>query len=234
MLNIARSGSHYALSARAGNTIANLDLRTCRALRALEELAGVRAEGVVESAYAFAGSKALPTKGSAVLPLSVNVYGPLSVADQCGDALAAASASLQLPFFLPPGYGGYFNPQMFRVGNEMQDQTHLVGLTEKDLRAKAISNKVEQILGSLYDTDAASSDAISEANLEQEALVTALTEYTPEPASMWLSRLADRYQDTNGPHCSSSARERTGRALRICKNDCEISSTYRGFLPLLP
>lgn len=182
MLSIARSGPHYSLSARAGNTIANLDLRTCRALRVLKELPGVRAEGVVESAYALGGSKPLPTKGSAILPLSVNVYGPLSVADQCGDALAAASASLQLPFFLPPGYGGYFNPQMFRVGNEMQDQTHLVGLTERDLRARAISNEVEQILGSLHDTDAASADAFSE--VDQETLITTMTEYISEPSSM--------------------------------------------------
>ncbi len=188
MFEIAPSGSHYSLSTRAGNTVAVLDLPTCWALRAIDKLAGITAAGVIEPAFALGGPKPLPTKGTADLPLSVNVYGPISVADRCGDALAAASASLQLPYFLPPGCGGYFNPQMFRLGKEMQDQTHLVGLTEKDRRAKAISDEVEHILGSLHDTDAGSLDAF-EANWDQGALITALTEYLPQPYFHWVARL---------------------------------------------
>ncbi|KAM7217733.1 P-loop containing nucleoside triphosphate hydrolase protein, partial [Rhypophila decipiens] len=67
---------------------------------------------------------------------------------QIGEVLSSASAFLQHPFYLEPSCSEYFNPQMFRAGAPMQDLTHLVGLTEKDLRAKAISDGVQHILES--------------------------------------------------------------------------------------
>lgn len=111
---------------------------------------GVKTTGVIELAAISAGAKEPQAKG--IVPLTINVYGPPSSAGHVGHALSAVSAFLQHPFFLEPSYKGYFNPQLFRVGSEMKDLTHLVGLKEEDLRAKTISNQVKDILGSLDDT----------------------------------------------------------------------------------
>lgn len=149
LLRVVRSGSHYALCTRASKIVAHLDLHTSRALGSLGSLADLKFAGLVESAAITQSRKEPQSKGA--MQLSVNVYGPFSSADQVGKALSAVSAFLQHPFFLEPGCNEYFNPQMFRTGNEMQNLTHLVGLTEKDLRAKAISDEVEHIFDSLND-----------------------------------------------------------------------------------
>lgn len=110
------------------------------------------------------------------MPLTINVSGPASDADAVGAALSTRSAFLQHPFFLEPGCRGYFNPQLFRFGNEMQDLTHLVGLNEKDLRAKAISDEVENVLASLEVTASVEDPTLRVGN-GLVALHTSLTEY---------------------------------------------------------
>jgi hypothetical protein len=136
-------------------------------------LPDVEAIGVIESATVASGPRALKKEG--IVPMSVNVYGPLSSADRVGNALSAVSAFLQHPFFLEPSCNAYFNPQVFRIGDEIQNLTHLVGLAEKDLRARTISEEVENILGSLDGT--ASSDALaSEVTFSLSCLVTPLKE----------------------------------------------------------
>ena len=110
------------------------------------------------------------------VPLSINVYGPLSSADQVGRVLSAASAFLQHPFFLEPDCKDYFNPQMFRASGQMQNLTHLVGLTEQDLRAKAISDGVQHILESLDEVGLFDCPDV-EVEWEPQALLTCLTEY---------------------------------------------------------
>ncbi|KAK3300617.1 SNF2 family N-terminal domain-containing protein [Chaetomium fimeti] len=113
-------------------------------------MVGVKATAVIEVAVAAAGPKELRTKG--IVPLTINVYGQPSKANDAGDALSTISAFLQHPFFLESSCKGYFNPQLFRVESQMQDLTYLVGLKERELRAKTISDQVEDILGSLDDT----------------------------------------------------------------------------------
>ncbi|KAH6624507.1 SNF2 family N-terminal domain-containing protein [Chaetomium sp. MPI-SDFR-AT-0129] len=118
---------------------------------------------------------ALPQE-KGIVPLSINVYGPLSSADQVGSVLSAASAFLQHPFFLEPGCKDYFNPQLFRTGNQMQNLTHLVGLTEKDLKAKAISDGIQHILDSL-DEIALFNGPENETSWEPQHLLTRLTKH---------------------------------------------------------
>jgi hypothetical protein len=65
---------------------------------------------------------------------------------------------------------------MFRIGEEMPNLIHLVGLTERDVKAKAISDEVENVLRSLDDIPS-SGDLASEGDLNLEAsLVTSLKE----------------------------------------------------------
>jgi hypothetical protein len=137
-------------------------------------MVGVKTTGVIELAVMSAGPKEYQTKG--IVPLTINVYGPHSSADHVGHALSAVSAFLQHPFFLESNCKGYFNPQLFRVDSEMQDLTHLVGLKEEDLRAKSISNQVEDILGSLYDTASFQGPDLQVGD-ELGVLLTILTEY---------------------------------------------------------
>lgn len=93
----------------------------------------------------------MPNRG-VILPLSVNVYGPYEMADQVGSALSSAAIFLQLPFSLRLQYQ-YYNPQHYRAGRAMKNLTRLVGMTEKDFRAKDISDEVERVLGSLDTID---------------------------------------------------------------------------------
>ncbi|KAK4038402.1 SNF2 family N-terminal domain-containing protein [Parachaetomium inaequale] len=186
---IVRSGPHYALSTQ-DTIVAEVDRATCQALQSLEGLLHVEAIGVIASATVTSGPAGLPKQG--IVPLSVNVYGQLSSADRVGDALSAVSAFLQHPFFLEPSCNAYFNPQVFRVGNEIQNLTHLVGLTEKDLRARTISDEVENILASLNDT--ASSDALaSEVTFGLACLVTTLKDHQEKALGFIRQREDDYY-----------------------------------------
>ncbi|KAK4146368.1 SNF2 family N-terminal domain-containing protein [Dichotomopilus funicola] len=170
LLRVVSSSPYYALATRSHRVVADLDLTTCRSLRSLEGLPGLRSAAVIESTAVYHSQE----KG--IVPLSINVYGPLSSADQVGSVLSAASAFLQHPFFLEPGCKDYFNPQIFRTGNEMQNLTHLVGLTEKDLKAKAISDGIQHILDSL-DEIALSNGPENEASWEPQHLLTRLTKH---------------------------------------------------------
>ncbi|KAK4214474.1 SNF2 family N-terminal domain-containing protein [Rhypophila decipiens] len=142
LFNIVRSDGIYTLSTQSDTIVAHLDLATGHTLKGLEGLQQLGFRGVVDST-------ALSNDQKGDISRSINVYGPFSEAHQIGEALSSASAFLQHPFYLVPSCSEYFNPQMFRAGAPMQDLTHLVGLTEKDLMAKAISDGVQHILESL-------------------------------------------------------------------------------------
>ncbi|KAH6632699.1 SNF2 family N-terminal domain-containing protein [Chaetomium tenue] len=172
LLNLVRSGLHYALSTRSNDIVAELDWITARALRSLDGMVGVKTTGVIELAAISNGPKEPQTKG--IVPLTINVYGPPSKSSHVGGALSAVSAYLQHPFFLEPSCKGYFNPQFFRIESNMQDLTHLVGVKDTDLRAKTISEQVEGILGSLDDTTFPQGPTL-QAGDELSALLTKLT-----------------------------------------------------------
>jgi SWI/SNF-related matrix-associated actin-dependent regulator of chromatin subfamily A3 len=172
LLSVVNCGRYYALSARS-RKVADLDLATCRVLRRLEGLPNVTTAGVIDSQVLSHDKQ--DSQAREGVPLSINVYGPVSSADQIGTLLSAASAFLQHPFFLGLSCKKYCNPQMFRSGKEMADLTHLVGLTERDLKAKTISDEVESILGSL-DSSTHLGDADLELGSLEDTLRTRLTE----------------------------------------------------------
>ncbi|KAK0728766.1 SNF2 family N-terminal domain-containing protein [Lasiosphaeria miniovina] len=107
---------------------------------------GISFKAVVESPALK--QQGLRSKSGGIFSLSVNIYGPLETAPQVGHSLSAESAFLQHPLFLDNGLK-YFNPQMVPSGGGMDDLTHLVGLTEDDFKAKALSDEVERVLESL-------------------------------------------------------------------------------------
>lgn len=114
-------------------------------------------------------------KSNGVVPVSINAYGPASSADQAGDVLSKSSMFLQIPYFLEARYE-YFNPQLFRPRGEMQNQTHLVGLTDDDFKAKGISDAVERIFDSLDSPELCSANlpGISRGGLQLGAIKTEL------------------------------------------------------------
>lgn len=220
LLGVVRSGPHYALSTRANKVVAHLDLATSRSLRSLEGMQNLRLTGILEST-------AVSQTQERGVPLSINVYGPLPMADQVGRVLSAASAFLQHPFFLEPSCKHYLNPQMFRTGGQMQDLTHIVGLTEQDLKAKAISNGILHILESL-DEMALFDIPDTEVNWEPRDLLTRLTEYgllfiydVSVTANTILATRLLRSSSSNGGNPSAT--------VKPCTRGCGTSPTYRTY-----
>jgi hypothetical protein len=145
MLQVICSGQCVGLAGSAQPLLC-LNRQTVQALRALEECPSLSLKAVVESGMlkqVLAGSK----KGG-LLSISINVYGPSADAPHAGAILARTSTCLQHPFHLGPRYQ-YFNPQMYHSGTEMENITHLVGLTDNDIRAKTLSDEIERVLQSL-------------------------------------------------------------------------------------
>jgi hypothetical protein len=129
---------------------------------------------VVESAILRRASLAGKSKG--IFPLSLNVFGPEDEGDIIGERLANASAFLQHPCFLEDGYE-YYNPQYFYPDNKKTYLTYLVGLSESEMRAKRLSDEVEEVLVSLDDTSVLSSDTVDDFFLD--GIVTPLKRFQP-------------------------------------------------------
>ncbi|KAK4174664.1 SNF2 family N-terminal domain-containing protein [Triangularia setosa] len=145
--SVVTSGLYFALPDEHGSLIAVLDTATCRALRQVQRVPNVQL-GVVAQSAELSTAKTKATAKRPIIAVSVNIYGPISVADQVGSTLSSFSYFLQHPFYLPPNYE-YYNPQMFRSDDKMENLTHLVGITETAFKAKAISDEVQHILESL-------------------------------------------------------------------------------------
>lgn len=114
---------------------------------------------VVETAILRRASLAGKLKG--IFSLSINIFGPEGKGDFIGERLASASAFLQHPCFLEDGYE-YYNPQFFYPDNKKTYLTYLIGLSESDMRAKRLSDEVEEVLASLDDSSFLSSDAVDD------------------------------------------------------------------------
>jgi len=148
---IKASAEHFVLLHRSGDVFARLDRVTCQTLLMLNRMPAIETKAVVSVKDLIeAQTASKPTKR--IAPLSINIYGPIAAADEVGNRLSSSSAFLQIPYSLESCYE-CFNPQLYRSGNEMQSLTHLVGLTDTDFKAKAISDAVETVLDSLDSLD---------------------------------------------------------------------------------
>ncbi|KAK0744746.1 SNF2 family N-terminal domain-containing protein [Apiosordaria backusii] len=124
-------------------------MATCRALRQLIQRVPDVELGAVAQSTELSLARNKPSGKRLIIPVSVNIYGPISVADQVGSTLSSFSYFLQHPIYLPPNFE-YYNPQMYhRSGDKMENLTHLVGITDMEFKAKAISDEVQHVLESL-------------------------------------------------------------------------------------
>jgi hypothetical protein len=140
---------YHGLSSTDSGIFARLDNITSGALQCLHNFSNCHVTAVVESAILNRTTLAGRSKG--IFPLSLNIFGDEDVGDIIGNQLADASAFLQHPCFLEDGYE-YYNPQYFYPDNKKTYLTHLIGLSESEMRAKRLSDEVEGVLASLDET----------------------------------------------------------------------------------
>lgn len=145
--DVAAFGQYFAVAVPGvTEPFGHLDRGVCSILRKLSSFPDVFHNATIEwDKLKQLRAKSNPTKQ---VSLSINICGPVDIADRVGATLSEVSAFLQHPFFLDRRYR-YFNPQIFRAGSEMEDLTHLVGLTELDMKARALSDEVDGVLQSL-------------------------------------------------------------------------------------
>ena len=178
MLDVISSGQCVGFAGSA-KPLCYLTRQACQALQRLGGCPNVSTKAVIEAGTlkrSLTGSKS-----GGIVAVSINVYGPPADAPQTGAILSKASTFLQHPFFLEPHYQ-YFNPQLYRSGSEMEDLTHLVGLTESEIRAKVLSDEIEHVLESLdtVELDQGSSDS-SVSLTPADAISTELMRYVSTP-----------------------------------------------------
>jgi hypothetical protein len=126
-------------------TFVMVDLITAKKLETLQGQAGVCTKAVVEGKTL---GRLASNKKKQPLEISVNIYGMELDALAIGKQLSKAEAFLQHPFHLEDGVE-YLNPQFFDLGDGPKYMTHLVGIDESKIRAKALSDAVEDALTSL-------------------------------------------------------------------------------------
>lgn len=83
-----------------------------------------------------------------IIDITVNISGPKHLAEEVGEAIAAASGYLQHPLLLDPGTV-YINPHYLYPEDQATDLSHLIGPVKVNTLATRVSREVETILDSL-------------------------------------------------------------------------------------
>ncbi|RBR14484.1 uncharacterized protein FIESC28_07720 [Fusarium coffeatum] len=122
-----------------------IDLITAKKLDALQGQPGVYTKAVFGTDIL---NHLASKKGKQPFRVSVNVYGLESDASDVGTALTKARGFLQHPYHLEDGIE-YLNPQFFQFEGDTGYMTHLVAMDESQIRAKALSDALENVLTSL-------------------------------------------------------------------------------------
>ena len=166
--------NYHGLTSADSGMFARLDNVTSAALQCLRPFSNCHVTAVVESAILQRTTLAGRSKG--IFPLSLNVFGAEDEGDIIGDRLADASAFLQHPCGLEDGYE-YYNPQYFYPDNQKTYLTHLIGLSEPEMRAKRLSDEVEGVLASLDETSFLTDDSVDDFVLD--GIMTPLKKFHP-------------------------------------------------------
>jgi len=186
---VVYSDSYHGLLSAESVIFARLDNVTSVVLESLFTFSACHVTAVVESATLHRTRLYGRSKG--IFALSLNVFGPEDQGDIIGDRLANASAFLQHPCFLEDGYE-YYNPQYFYPNNKMTYLTHLIGLSESELKAKRLSDEVEGVLASLDEMPFLDSDNVDGFSLD--SIVTPLKRFHSIYKSYELSNTVFRHQ----------------------------------------
>ncbi|KAI0599782.1 SNF2 family N-terminal domain-containing protein [Biscogniauxia sp. FL1348] len=148
----------YLLYSETGAEFAVLDIRTASKLNALKGMQMVRFEAVVRSSI-FAKRQRGGKQGSQSFPVSINIFGSKSTADDVASRLSKLSAYLQHPEWLHTE-AEYHNPQFLPLADRNLKMNDLIGLGSEspwNLKIK-ISEEIGSILESL--THVAAEDKI--------------------------------------------------------------------------
>ncbi|TRX94187.1 hypothetical protein FHL15_004955 [Xylaria flabelliformis] len=160
--NDPKSFTHFRVEARdhihvlcneSGSEFAVLDTRTASRLSALSGTLMLRFEAVVESST-FSKRQRGAKQRQRTFPLSVNIFGSKSVAEDVACILSKISAFLQHPQSLYAEIE-YYNPQLLTFGNNDSNMRDLVGIGNHYLRTlnSSILGEVGKILDSLTHTN---------------------------------------------------------------------------------
>ncbi|KAJ4013298.1 hypothetical protein NW752_007594 [Fusarium irregulare] len=166
-----------------------IDLITAKKLEVLDRQDRVYTKAVFEARYL---NQLRTKKRNQPFSISVNIYGPQSDAGDIGKRLADVQGSLQHPFYLEDGVE-YLNPQFFQLEEETAYMTHLVGLDESQIQAKALSDALENVLTSL--DRSVGNPTISELDVIPDDLVTPLKDHQKLALSFILKREDADYCD---------------------------------------
>ncbi|KAL2672282.1 hypothetical protein Neosp_012984 [[Neocosmospora] mangrovei] len=143
VFNLVAGKDNYHLALIDGQKIGILDQIRARQLRSLETFSNItfRAICPISTLGRTSGKKR-------IIDISVNILGPEDLADEVGDALAAASAYLQHPCFLESDVR-YINPHYFCFGEELADMRAHVGPAKTDPKSSQASEELNRLLDSL-------------------------------------------------------------------------------------
>jgi SWI/SNF-related matrix-associated actin-dependent regulator of chromatin subfamily A3 len=124
-----------------------LDLVTTACLHSLRQFSNLSFAAVMSSSW-FSDIRRKKHRKGAIIDLTLNVMGPEDLADDVGNAVAAASGYFQHPVYLEAGIR-YINPHYFYPGNEKSDLRHFIRPAKKDSRATRLREGIENLLDSL-------------------------------------------------------------------------------------
>ncbi|KAI0414745.1 SNF2 family N-terminal domain-containing protein [Xylaria grammica] len=145
----------YVLRSENDDDFAVLDTRTAFSLHAISGTPMLRFEAIVQSS-SFTKRQRRARKSSHTFPLSINIFGSRSAADDVADQLSKVSAYLQHPQSLKTNVK-YHNPQLLTFVGEESDTGKFVGMANNSLAAlnNKVSEEVGRILESLTHTNIA-------------------------------------------------------------------------------
>lgn len=176
-------GEYYYLSSNgrsSTNEVSMLDLIATRQIHSLGRFAELSFTAVISSSNLDKITRKFRRK-EIIIDISVNISGPMTIADDVGDTLADDSAYLQHPFFLPLGTR-YINPQYLYPSKTKADLRHLIGPLTIDAGSMRVSLGLGDLLESLNGLPKLEishcSQAISSARSEP-VIVTKLKRFDP-------------------------------------------------------
>ncbi|KAI8711490.1 hypothetical protein NCS52_01412700 [Fusarium sp. LHS14.1] len=143
VFNLVAGKDNYHLALIDGQKIGILDQIRARQLRSLETFSNItfRAICPISTLGRTSGKKR-------IIDISVNILGPEDLADEVGDALAAASAYLQHPCFLESDVR-YINPHYLCFREGLADMRAHVGPAKTDPKSSQASEELNRLLDSL-------------------------------------------------------------------------------------
>ncbi|KAL8375683.1 hypothetical protein RB595_007002 [Gaeumannomyces hyphopodioides] len=163
---------HHALYLD-GEQLAILDSHTSHHLNNLDSVGCLSFQGVYRASHITKCGK------QDTFQVSINICGPMSMADNVNATLTNHRLCLQHPYALDSCLE-YWNPQVYKADPNTY-MTHLVGITQEIIEAKALSDKIESVMDNLVPED------LSDGHIYDD-IATQLTEHQRQAVDFILKR----------------------------------------------